>query len=138
MKSIFADKNSEPNIQDLKKALGKTFLIWKNIEDFLMTTKPDAMAVWHFSSTKFGWSYRIKDNKRVLLYLLPRDNFFKAAFVFSQKATEQILLSEISEEIKTDLRNAKAYAEGRGIRIEIKDASKTNDIKNLITIKIAH
>ncbi|WP_317897692.1 DUF3788 family protein [Aurantibacillus circumpalustris] len=138
MKSIFADKNTEPTIQDLKKALGKTFLIWKNVEDFLLKAKPDATAVWHFSSTKYGWSYRIKDNKRVLLYLLPRDNFFKAAFVFSQKATEQILLSEISEDIKTDLRNAKAYTEGRGIRIEIKDASKSRDIKELIKIKIAH
>jgi hypothetical protein len=31
---------------------------------------------------------------------------------------------------------AKAYAEGRGIRIDVSDASNVNDIQTLIKIKI--
>jgi hypothetical protein len=138
MKSIFTDKNIKPLAQDLKKALGKTFLIWKSFEDFVNKKNPDVAADWHYSGDKFGWSYRIKDSKRVVLYLLPRDKFFKAAFVFGQKAADEILVSDISEEIKTELRNAKVYAEGRGIRIDIKDASTSRDIRELIKIKIAN
>lgn len=137
MKSIFVDKNIKPTIIDLENALGETFNIWKSLEDFTTKNYPNATCEWNFSGEKFGWSYRIKDNKRVLIYLLPRNKFFKTAFVFGQKATNQILESDISEAIKKELKEAKQYAEGRGIRIEIKDQSDFKDIEKLIKIKIA-
>ncbi|MDP2887597.1 MAG: DUF3788 family protein, partial [Bacteroidota bacterium] len=60
------------------------------------------------------------------------------AFVFGQKATDFILESDISPEIKNDLRKATKYAEGRGIRIEIKDNQILADIEKLIAIKLAN
>ena len=138
MKSIFVDKNLKPTTKDLEKGLGDTFHIWKSFEDFTKKNYPDATCEWNFSGEKFGWSYRIKDKKRVLIYLLPRDRFFKTAFVFGQKATSQIMESDISESIKTELKIAKANAEGRGIRIEIKDQSNFEDIQKLIKIKISN
>lgn len=136
MKSIFANKDEIPTTDDLKKALGDTFEIWKTLEEFTKASYPNATAVWNFSGEKFGWSFRIKDHKRVLLYLLPRDQFFKTAFVFGQKAVNQILESDISEAIKAELLSAKVYAEGRGIRIEVKNASIIKDIQQLIVIKV--
>ncbi|MCF6130464.1 DUF3788 domain-containing protein [Flavobacterium sp. AS60] len=136
MKSIFIDKNNEPTLDDLKKGLGNTFDIWTNFEAFAIKNYPNAKAEWNFSGEKFGWSYRVKDAKRVLIYLLPRDNFFKTAFVFGQKATEQIFESDISEVIKQELKAAKVYAEGRGIRIEVRDKSNLEDIQKMIKIKI--
>ncbi|MGL2966289.1 DUF3788 domain-containing protein [Flavobacterium sp. XGLA_31] len=136
MKSIFTNKNEIPTTVSLKKALGETFEVWKKFEEFTKDHYPNAKSEWHFSGEKFGWSYRIKDNKRVLLYLLPRENFFKTAFVFGQKATEKILESAISESIKTELKSAKVYAEGRGIRIDVRNQSNSGDIQKLITIKI--
>lgn len=138
MKSIFVDKNIKPTTKDLEHGLGKTFHIWKSFEDFTKNNYPKATSEWNFSGEKFGWSYRIKDNKRVLIYLLPRDKFFKTAFVFGQKAMNQILESGISDAIKTELKAAKPYAEGRGIRIEIKDQSNFEDIQKLIKIKISN
>ena len=88
--------------------------------------------------SKYGWSFRIDDKKRAILYLLPRDKFFKAAFVFGQKATEIILQSKISISIKKELEVAKVYAEGRGIRIDIKDDLPVDDIKKLVDIKLAN
>ncbi|MET0760684.1 MAG: DUF3788 family protein [Flavobacterium sp.] len=136
MKSIFTNKNEMPTIDSLKIALGETFDIWKSFVEFTNINYPKANVEWNFSSEKFGWSFRIKDNKRVILYLLPRDKFFKTAFVFGQKATEQILESDISEGVKTELKSAKVYAEGRGIRIEVRDKSNFDDIQRLIKIKI--
>jgi len=138
MKSIFTDKTTTPTPTDLENALGATFPLWKTFEDFTVEQYPTATREWHYSGDKYGWSYRIKDKKRVLLYLLPRDQFFKAAFVFGEKATAQIMESDISETIKKELMLAKPYAEGRGIRIAIKDASQVTDIEKLITIKIVN
>ncbi|WP_284653258.1 DUF3788 domain-containing protein [Flavobacterium terrisoli] len=136
MKSVFTDKNITPTNESLKEALGENFEIWEDFVDFTIQSYPGATQEWNFSGEKFGWSFRIKDKKRVLIYLLPRDGYFKTAFVFGQKATDQILESTISETIKNELRAAKAYAEGRGIRIDIKDKSMVEDIHQLITIKI--
>lgn len=138
MKSVFTDKNEVPDMRKLKEALGETFDIWMAFVDFTYENDTNSKEEWNFSSEKFGWSFRIKDKKRVILYLLPREKFFKVAFVFGQKATEQILASDVSEDIKAELNAAKVYAEGRGIRIEIKDRSMIEDIRKLIRFKIAN
>ena len=135
---FFIDKTQVPSNAHLKKALGSCFELWEELYNFTLKSYPGAKEEWSFSGDKYGWSFRIKDKKRVLIYLLPRDGFFKAAFVFGQKAYDEILKSNISESIKTDLRNARVYAEGRGLRIEVKNSNYIKDIQTLITIKISN
>ncbi|MBK6986743.1 MAG: DUF3788 domain-containing protein [Bacteroidia bacterium] len=136
MRSIFLDKSSMPTIKDLETALGSTYKLWKNCIDFTKHVYPEVVEEWNYSGDKFGWSFRLKDKKRVLVYLLPRDKFFKVAFVFGQKATDAIFESPISENIKSEIRSAKVYAEGRGIRVDVKNKSVIHDIEKLIEIKI--
>ena len=138
MKSVFTDKTTIPNENDLEIALGITYNIWQHLSDFTKKQYPDAIEEWNFSSEKFGWSFRLKDEKRVIIYLLPRDQYFKVAFVFGDKATDAILESTIAESIKTEIKAAKKYAEGRGIRIDIKDQMLVADIEKLIAIKVAY
>ena len=88
-------KTVKPTEIDLKDALGSTFSIWQLIRDFTKLLYPTAIEEWSFSGDKFGWSFRLKDKKRVLVYLLPRDSFFKVALVFGQNATDKILESNI-------------------------------------------
>jgi len=44
--------------------------------------------------------------------------------------------SNISEQIKSDLRNVKKYVEGRGIRIDIKNDTLLSNIEQLVEIKL--
>jgi Protein of unknown function (DUF3788) len=136
MHSIFLDKSVEPTDEALKIGIHSTFPIWKEIEKYIYEVYPKAQSKWNYSSVKLGWSYRISDSKRVLVYLLPRDQFFKVAFVFGQKATDLIMESSVSDAIKNDLKAAKVYAEGRGIRIDISNELLLEDIKKLISIKV--
>ncbi len=136
--SIFPDKEKKPSEEDLKKALGSTYEWWNIIHAYVFDKYPAAFGEWNCPGKKYGWSYRIKDNKRAIIYLLPRDGYFKAAFVFGNKATQQIIGSDISKEIKSELENAQVYAEGRGIRIDVKDNIILDDIMKLIEIKLAN
>lgn len=136
MKSVFMQKSTTPTKEDLKKALGDTFDLWTTLAEFTTNVFPDAFEEWKYSSEKYGWSFRICDKKRVLIYFLPRNGFFKVAFVFGKKGVDEIVNSTLSEGIVSEIKLAKTYAEGRGIRIEVKDQSITNDIKKLIAIKI--
>ncbi len=138
MKSIFTNKSETPTEVQLQDALGQTYVYWQTFAKHTKKLYPEALNEWSFSSEKFGWSLRIKDKKRVIIYLLPRDKFFKVAFVFGQKATDVIMESNLSESIKKELQATKVYAEGRGIRMEIKDKDLLNDILKLITIKIKY
>ncbi len=134
MESIFTDKNKTPDKNDLKMALGESNELWQIIVEYVFHKYPNGIEFWSYM--KQSWFFRINDKKRAILYLLPRDRFFKAAFMFGQKATEKILESNISETIKEELKSARIYAEGRGIRLDVKDTSLINDIKTLIDIKL--
>ncbi len=136
MKSVFTDSTLSPTTSKLKEALGSTYPLWEEISDYTLKVTKGLVGEWKFSGPKFGWSFRISDKRRVIIYLLPRDQYFKVAFVFGQKATDRILEGKFDEEIKAELQAAKVYAEGRGIRIAVRDNSITIDIQELITIKI--
>lgn len=138
MKSVFTDKTHEPTEADLKQALGNTFELWQELAAFTKKTNPDVFEEWKMTSEKFGWGFRINDKKRVIVYLLPRAGFFKVAFVFGQKAMDEICASTISATIVNELKAAKVYAEGRGIRIEVKDSTVMDDLKRLIEVKVGN
>ena len=134
--SIFSDKLILPNDKDLAKKLGET--LWNQIIDIVYLQYPSGKEDWNFPGKNYGWSFRIKDKKRAILYFLPREGYFKVAFVFGQKALNSILETSISDTIKNDLLAAKKYAEGRGVNIDVKNDSVISDIKKLIAIKLAH
>lgn len=134
--SIFPDKTTKPDNDDLIEVLGSSYDLWMNIRNYVFEQYPKAVEEWNYPGKKYGWSFRIKDKKRAIIYLLPRDHYFKVAFVFGQKATDEILQSNLPEEIKSDLQQARKYAEGRGISLDVRDASILPDIKQLVDIKL--
>ena len=136
--SIFMDLTKKPETANLVIPLGNTFQLWKEISDFVFEKYPAAIEDWHVAVKKYGWGFRLKDKKRVIIYLSPWLGFFHVAMVFGQRATDQILNSDISANIKEELINSKVYVEGRVIRLEIHDGTFVNDIKKLVEIKIAN
>lgn len=136
--SIFTNKSLRPEVDDLKSALGKTFALWEEIKEYVNSKNSYFINEWNNPGPKYGWSFRIKDSNRAIIYLLPRKGFFKVALVFGKKAKETALESDVSSAIKTELRNAVVYAEGTGIRLDVKTKTIVKDIKKLIDIKILH
>jgi hypothetical protein len=77
----------------------------------------------------------MKDKKRVIVYMLPRAGTFMVALIFGEKGYKEVVESNVNPEIKQMLSEAKAYAEGRGIRIGA-NSDTLGDIKTLIGIKL--
>jgi hypothetical protein len=73
-----------------------------------------------------------------IAYFIPRNGYFQVAFVFGKKAVEQVLAGDISQAIKTELEQARVYAEGRGVRIDVRDDGIVDDIKRLVIIKLSN
>ncbi len=134
--SIFADKAVEPTPTDLQEQLGSLYPLWEQIAESVRKKYPNPKEEWNYPGKKYGWNFRLKDKKRAIIYLLPHKGYFKVAFVFGQKATDQIMASDIAKVIKSDLANAKKYVEGRSIAIEVKNHEPIEDIDQLIDIKL--
>jgi hypothetical protein len=138
MKNIFMEKSTKPAAQDLQQVLGDTFEIWRTLAAFAYKSSPGAIEAWSYGNTKTGWGFRISQNRKVLVHLLPRDKFFQVAFVFEQKATDAILASDISDDLKAELKAAKVGLEGRAIKIEARDKASLEDLKKLIAMQAAN
>lgn len=136
-RSIFTDKTKAPQPGELAAALGDKYHLWQDLCALACSKYPAALSEWYYPGAKWGWNYRIKDKKRAIVYLLPREHAFLAAFVFGERAYEQIMQSTVVKEIKDDLQAARPYAEGRGIRIEVKDRKTFKDLGQLLDIKLA-
>lgn len=136
--SIFPDKAMKPTDNDLSDKLGSTYELWNRIHDIVLSKYPGGLAEWNYPGIKYGWFYRIKDKKRAIVYMLPRDRYFKVAFVFGEKAVTKIMDSNISNDIKNELNQATKYAEGRGVRIDVKNESVIVDIEQLVDIKLSN
>jgi len=135
--SVFTDKNLKPMETDLSDKLGAKYELWNRIYNMVFSKYPGGLAEWNYPGKNYGWGFRIKDKKRAIIYLLPRDQYFKVAFVFGDKAVKEIMESKVSDEIKLSISKATKYAEGRGIRIDVKDDSILFDIERLIDIKLS-
>jgi len=136
--SIFTDKARQPNPEDLVAPLGQTYELWEQVRQFILEQYPGGAEEWNYPGKNYGWSFRIKDKRRAIAYLLPREGYFKVAFVFGQKATDQVQESTVAPEIKQELLQARVYAEGRGVQIEVRNEQVIPDIRKLVEIKLAN
>jgi hypothetical protein len=135
MKSIFMEKSTRPAAQDLEQALGETFEVWRALSAFAYRTSPGAVEEWNYGNSKTGWGFRICQNRKVLVQLLPRDKFFQVSFAFAEKAADAILVSDVSAELKAEVKNAKVGLSGRAIKIDARDKGQLDDLKKLIAMQ---
>jgi len=136
--NYFINNTTEPNDNELEVALGPAYSKFEEIFKYLVDTyKEEIRPEWKQYSKKMGWQLKIFKGKRNILFIVPFKNSFIVYFVFGDKAVQQVMESDLPEDIKTELQNARKYMEGRGINISItEDSGNVDDIKKLIKIKL--
>jgi hypothetical protein len=136
--SLFDDKSKQPTEQMLAKAIGKQYQLWKDIVEYVVEKYPKAVKEWKYPGVKYGWSFRLKDKKRNIIYMGPREDHIMVAFVFGDKGVDTVQKSSLPQSIKNELQNAKKYVEGRGIRLEVRTTADVTNIKTLVDIKLTN
>ena len=136
--SIFDDKNAMPNDGMLAQALGETYKYWEDIKNHLAAEYGELIEDWKFYNQKSGWILKTLKKKRNLFFFIPVDGRFKMTFVFGDRAVDAVEQSNLPGDIKKTLRNARKYAEGRGLQIEVDASDKVEIVKKLVEIKVNH
>jgi hypothetical protein len=134
--SVFEDKATMPDDEMLAKALGKSNRLWNEVKKHLSAEYGELIGEWKFYGQKSGWILKTLRKKRNLFFLIPLKGSFQASFVFGDKAVAAVEKSDLPKELITELKNARKYAEGRGLRIDVRKASDVEHIKKLVEIKV--
>jgi hypothetical protein len=134
--SVFEDKATGPDDKMLAKALGKSNRLWQDIKKHLAAEYGELIEEWKFYGRKSGWILKTLRKKRNLFFFIPLDGSFQVSFVFGEKAVAAVEKSGLPKELITELKNARKYAEGRGLRIDVKSSADIEHIKKLVEIKV--
>jgi hypothetical protein len=81
----------QPSISDVEKLIPLIFPLWKELMDFIVSGYPDVVEEWCHSGKNYGWSFRIRSKKRVVMYFTPLEDSFRVAFTLGQAATDAVL-----------------------------------------------
>jgi len=136
MSSIFIDKSVKPDNQMLAEVLGTSYKLWEKIKSSLINDYGKLDEDWKYYGQKIGWTLKLLYKKRNLFFFTPYEKYFQIAFVFGDKAVAVVGQSDLSLTIIDEIKNARKYAEGRGLRIAVKKQSDVNIVLKLTEIKI--
>ena len=135
-KSIFSEREHKPDTELLSKVLGESHPLWQEIKEHLNQTFGEIVEEWKYYGLKSGWVLKMLKKKRNLFFFIPMQSFFVISFVFGDKAVNQILETDFPDEIKSAIRNARKYVEGRGLPIEVRSEDEVEQVKTLVEIKV--
>jgi Protein of unknown function (DUF3788) len=134
--SAFDDKSKQPKDEDLKACLGASYPQWVELKTCI-SSQYAASPEWGFASKSTGWGLRLKTEKRAVLYMTPCKGYFLASFALGEKAVNAAHESDLPASVLEVIDSARKYAEGRGVRLEVRTAEDVRNIEKLAVIKMA-
>jgi len=130
------DKTKEPDEFQVAEMLDDSAELWNDLKTFLIENIGQVKQEWKFYGQKSGWTMKVLLVKRNLFFMKPEESAFMVAFVFGDKAVAEVGKSNLPENIKTELTEAKKYMEGRGLRVYVKTNDDLEIVKKLVEIKV--
>jgi len=72
------------------------------------------------------------------MYLVPCPGYFVASFALGETACRAALVSKLPARVLEIIQHAPKYAEGRGVRFEVRNKKDLANIEALAAIKMAN
>jgi len=136
--SAFDDKEHIPAKDEVSAVLGDTASLWDELISRIASRFDPLSEDWGFSGKKWGWSLRLKHKKRAILYLTPTEGFFYAGFALGQNAVNAARESDLPKAVLDFIDSSPKYAEGRGGRLEVRNANDLKNVATVATLKMAN
>ena len=134
--SAFDDKSKKPKAKELENTLGRTYTHWNNLLTHIAAEYTSNVDNWKFFGAKWGWSLQLKQKKRTILYMTPCLKHFLVGFVLGEKAVKAARNSTLAKSAIAIIDEAPKYAEGRAVRLEIRNKDDLESAKMLAAVKM--
>jgi uncharacterized protein DUF3788 len=136
--AFFLEKSNAPTAPALAAALGSKAPLWRELTHGIGEQHAPITEQWVYSGKNLGWSLRLKQTKRAVVYLTPVAGGFRASLAMGEKAVRAAHESALPQAILRLIDEAPKYAEGRAVRLDVKHAADVKYVMELAAIKMAN
>jgi len=136
MPGILTDKSHIPDDRALGAALGPAFKLWTNLKSSIDDAYGPLTPEWKHYGARSGWTLKLLRGKRNLFFMFPGKGFFTVAFLFGDRAVGAVGASDLPKSLIEELKGARRYAEGRGLRLDVRNKSAAGRVLKLVDIKM--
>jgi hypothetical protein len=133
--SAFEDTSHPPGAGELKRMLGKSAPLWDQLIAETREAHAPITEDWNFAGAKYGWSLRLKQRDRVVLYMTPQAGQFLLGVALGGKAVAAADAS-VPASVRALIDDAPRYAEGRGIRFAVTKRADVAAAGHLAALKM--
>ena len=120
MPSAFLERDAPPDERSLTRVLGRASATWQRLRADLVAAGGPLEEKWSFSGKSHGWILKVSRKKRTIVYLIPCAGHFVASFALNARACAAAREAELPAALRAAIARAPAYAEGRGVRLEVR------------------
>ncbi len=132
--NAFIGRTKPPTDDELSVELGVVRALW----DEILADLALPVQEWNSYSPKAGWSLKLKQGKRTIVYLAPCRGSIRVAFILGAKAVEAARACKLSKEVMKIIDEAPRYPEGTGVRLEITTRRQLAAVRKLAAVKLAN
>jgi hypothetical protein len=136
--NAFAGKTQQPSEPEVLAALGPSAPAWSEFIEWITATHAVTDQEWKSSSPKYGWSLRLVNKNRNIVYLAPCSGCFRVSLVLGSEGMDTARQSHLPNAVAHVLDAAPHFAEGWGIRLTVQSPTDLPPIETLAEIKLAN
>lgn len=124
-----------PEPAALSAQLGSAASQWEYAIAATRRRAPQLSQTWHFAGPKIGWSLRLLQGARILVYLTPEPDQFRVGLVLGGKAVVAARAAGMSATAAAIIDRSPKYAEGYGVRFQVATAEDLLPLEELLGMK---
>jgi hypothetical protein len=118
--SAFDDPAQGPTPDELEPVLGPAARCWSDLIAEVRRHAGTIEETWRFSGPKYGWSMRLVEGKRVIVYLTPQAGQVLVGVSLGEKAIAAAEAAGLASARTLEIvAAAPRYPEGRGVRTPV-------------------
>ena len=117
--------------------MGRAGARWDELVAYISSEYAPLTTKWGFAGAKWGWSLRLTQKKRTVLYMTPQERYFLVGFALGEKAVRAANAIPLDESVLALIDQAPKYAEGRGVRMAVRTKRDIETVKRLAAVKMA-
>jgi len=118
--------------------LGRSRARWERLRADLVAALGPLADTWGYSRATGRWFLQLKRKQRTVVYLVPQRGHFLASLALGEKACRAAKASGLPEPVLALIEQAPRYPEGRGVRLEVRNAGDVGAVEALACLKMAH
>ena len=134
---LMRDPARQPDPGALLEYLGAAAPLWNSLIAMTCERSVDLVQAWHFAGPRIGWSLRLVESARILVYLTPGKQQVQVGLVLGAKSVAAAREAGLSDAAARLLDAAPKYAEGYGVRFIVVSTDDLKPFPELLAIKCA-